>query len=160
MASNNSNIFSQLIDQIKFRIWGDLFTAEEIIELLQQELNTKYIIFLDPLMEKRAERIQLIIKYLGSRGFPSSVSDSAEMSIIPFILYELNTCDINWKSRNANLKHLTVLLDADFAIQNKGKKRLRITNQEFQIYLENTARYIDYWKDKISIKSQAILFPK
>ncbi len=159
MPTSNPNIFTEFWEQIRVLIWGDILRAEEVAELLEEELLANYSTILDSISEKRVERLQVIIKYLQTKGFPYSVSDCAELSIIPFILHELNVTDINWKSRNANLKQLTVLLDADFLIQNKGKKRLRVTNKEFQDYLDHTKRYIDYWKNKISLKTEAILYP-
>lgn len=160
MSQKNPNFLSTLFDPIRIMIWGDVLQPEAVIELLTEELHNKYAVITDSAIEVRAEHLKQILRYLETKGFPSSVTDCAEMSIIPFILQELNSSDINWTSRNANLKQLTALLDIDFLIQNKGKKRLKVTNPEFKEYLENTRRYIDYWKDKITIKSHGITIPE
>ena len=80
---------------------------------------------------------------LTDRGFPISKEDKLALSLEPFVFQEANYDEIDWTSKNADLSHLEHIFNIDVQLQNEGKTRSELRDEEFDEYVQLSFASID-----------------
>ena len=96
----------------------------------------------DQISNLRLSRLIDISIYYLKFGFPNKLS-KFDKSLIPLTFQEANYDDIHWTDKNAELRHLSSILEIDCMFQNEGKNRCELSEEEFKNYIKFSFNSID-----------------
>jgi hypothetical protein len=120
-------------------------TAPEVVALVRQQIKSgiDHDFDTDPIGNVRLRQLLLMEDCLNAIGFPTHSDHKARVSLVPYVFQEANYDDISWTSQNADLAHLASYFDLDFMVQNQGRERREVSEQEFMRYVEEAFKIID-----------------
>jgi hypothetical protein len=120
-------------------------TVPEVVALLRLQIKSgiDHDFDADPIGNVRLRQLLLMEDCLNAIGFPTEREHKARVSLVPYIFQEANYDDISWTSQQADLAHLGPYFDLDFMVQNQGRERREVSEQEFKRYVEDAFTFID-----------------
>ena len=120
-------------------------TVPEVVALLRRQIKSgiDHDFDTDPIGNVRLRQLLLMEDCLNAIGFPAEAEHKARVSLVPYVFQEANYDDISWTSQDADLEHLASYFDLDFMVQNQGRERRDVSEQEFKGYVEEAFKFID-----------------
>jgi len=120
-------------------------TVPEVVALLRRQIKSgiDHDFDTDPIGNVRLRQLLLTEDCLNAIGFPTEAEHKARVSLVPYVFQEANYHDISWTDQHADLAHLGPYFDMDFMVQNQGRERSEVGEQEFKRYVEDAFKFID-----------------
>jgi len=126
-------------------MFATMKNVPEVVALLHRQIKSglDHDFDADPIGNVRLRQLLLMEDCLNAIGFPTEPEHKARVSLVPYVFQEANYDDISWTSQNADLAHLASYFDLDFMVQNQGRERSEVSEQEFRRYVEEAFKFID-----------------
>ncbi|HET9839307.1 MAG TPA: hypothetical protein VFR84_13820 [Candidatus Angelobacter sp.] len=120
-------------------------TVPEVVALLRRQIRfgIDHDFDADPIGNVRLRQLLLMEDCLNAIGFPTEQEHRARVSLVPYVFQEANYDDISWTDQRADLAHLAPYFELDFMVQNQGRERGEVSEQEFKRYVEEAFKFID-----------------
>ena len=94
----------------------------------------------------RYEKFNVINNYYLKNGFPKKCSEIS-FSLVPAIFQEAIYDGINWSTQNADLCHMEYYFELDCIFHNEGKRRIELSEKEFEEYVDFIDNSIKFAKN-------------
>jgi len=117
--------------------------VKQLVSAIRRELEKPQYVNKNPVSKIRQSKLEYVAAQLTAKGFPRSREEKLALSLVPLVFQEANYDEIDWTLKDADLSHLEHIFNIDVQLQNEGKTRNELRDEEFDEYVRLSFAAID-----------------